>query len=188
GYSEKYKEQLIEIAAMLYKPTNIKEVPRHDTENWYDVGFCGGMIPCSPETSNFIKSINSQNIAAFKKHREEMISRVLAEKNANETIDFISDTIISKEKHFYEIFNLGWESLDSENHEIGWKLLYKLLERASEKLIRQFFDDWDTTKFDDIENKRFKHLKEVFEENEYYRRQAEEAQRRYYEEQFEMQN
>lgn len=188
GYSNTYKNRLIEMAETLYKPSTLRDIPRYDSDEWFDVGFWDGPIPCSHETADFIKLVNVKNQEKYRQYKLETITRALAESNVDATIRSISDISVVNEGTFQKIFDLGWKSLDGMDHENGWKLLHKLIDRADSKLITKFFKSRDTAQFDDIENKRFKHLKEAFEEKEYYREQAEEAARRQYEEQFEKQS
>lgn len=187
GHSNDFYEELLEIASLLYKPEASKDIPRYDSDEWFDVGFWGGPIPCSQKTASFIKLINRKNTEIYRKYKTEAITKAITEGNVDATIKIISDIIVANKLTFNKIFELGWGKLDGPNHENGWKLLYKLINRSDNKLTQQFFDDYDTSKFDDMQNMRFKHLIEVFEENEYYREQAEEATRRQYEEQFEKQ-
>jgi len=187
GYSNDFCEELLEIASLLYKPEASKDIPRYDSDEWFDVGFWGGSIPCSQKTADFIKQVNIKNHEIYREYKLEIITKALTEGNVDETIKIISDISIANEQTFQKIFELGWSNLDGRYHESGWKLLYKLVDRADNQLIKQFFDDHDTSKFDDMQNRRFKHLTDVFEENAYYLEQAEEAAKRQYEEQFEKQ-
>lgn len=185
--SNDFCDELLEIASLLYKPEVSKNIPRYDSDEWFDVGFWGGPIPCSQKTASFIKFINEKNTEIFRKYKSESITKAIAEGNVDATIKIISDISVANKLTFNKIFELGWRNLDGTNHENGWKLLYKLINKSDNKLTQQFFNDYDTSIFDDMQNMRFKHLIEVFEENEYHREQAEEAARRQYEEQFERQ-
>ncbi len=164
GLAEKYKYLLLAIAKDLIPKDNSDKSIKYDYSKWNYYDYAGEHM-CSMETMDFIKRINDFNAEEYSKGTEYdlvkdriTILKVLCRKNnlPVETFEKAIDTILEE-----------FDNPQCDTKEL-WKIAYKLVGVNNSSAVDKCLYERINSEKDIIKMRRLLHLKECYEEEDYY--------------------